>query len=136
VDRRPAYCRVFEFWLEIFGVAFGLGVVSGIVIAFQFGTNRSALARMSVPIQGPLLSYVYSFIFAFGTYYIYRLLRAGPQECLVQPPRCRGSEPPDVGRRPAPPVAACRSRHRRRIAMVMPTTTETDGAKPEHREPR
>ena len=48
---------VFEFWLKIFGLAFGLGVVSGIVMAFQFGTNWSALSKMSGPIQGPLLSY-------------------------------------------------------------------------------
>jgi len=54
---RPAYRIVFEFWLKIFGVAFGLGVVSGIVMAFQFGTNWSVLSRMSGPIQGPLLSY-------------------------------------------------------------------------------
>jgi cytochrome bd ubiquinol oxidase subunit I len=55
--RRPAYRLVFEFWLKIFGVAFGLGVVSGIVMAFQFGTNWSGLSRMSGPIQGPLLVY-------------------------------------------------------------------------------
>src|ERR1700757_625552 len=54
---RPAYRLVFEFWLKIFGVAFGLGVVSGIVMAFQFGTNWNVLARMSGPIQGPLLTY-------------------------------------------------------------------------------
>src|SRR3954453_4788055 len=54
---RPAYRLVFEFWLKIFGVAFGLGVVSGIVMGFQFGTNWSELSRMSGPIQGPLLSY-------------------------------------------------------------------------------
>ena len=54
---RPAYRLVFEFWLKIFGVAFGLGVVSGIVMAFQFGTNWSELSRMSGPIQGPLLTY-------------------------------------------------------------------------------
>jgi cytochrome bd ubiquinol oxidase subunit I len=54
---RPAYRQVFEFWLKIFGIAFGLGVVSGVVMAFQFGTNWSVLARMSGPIQGPLLSY-------------------------------------------------------------------------------
>src|SRR6201993_622059 len=53
----PAYRVVFEFWLKIFGVAFGLGVVSGIVLAFEFGTNWSELSRMSGPIQGPLLSY-------------------------------------------------------------------------------
>src|ERR1700751_3005156 len=54
---RPVYQVLFEFWLKIFGVAFGLGVVSGIVMAFQFGTNWSELSRMSGPIQGPLLSY-------------------------------------------------------------------------------
>jgi cytochrome d ubiquinol oxidase subunit I len=54
---RPAYRRVFEFWLKIFGVAFGLGVVSGIVMAFQFGANWSELSRLSGPIQGPLLVY-------------------------------------------------------------------------------
>src|ERR1700754_4657561 len=54
---RPVYQVLFEFWLKIFGVTFGLGVVSGIVMAFQFGTNWSELAKMSGPIQGPLLSY-------------------------------------------------------------------------------
>src|SRR5258705_12532970 len=54
---RPAYRVVFEFWLKIFGVAFGLGVVSGIVMAFQFGTNWSVFSKMSGPIQGVLLSY-------------------------------------------------------------------------------
>ncbi|HTO66461.1 MAG TPA: cytochrome ubiquinol oxidase subunit I [Bradyrhizobium sp.] len=54
---RPAYRRVFDFWLKIFGVGFGLGVVSGIVLGFQFGTNWSELSRMSGPIQGPLLTY-------------------------------------------------------------------------------
>ena len=54
---RPAYRLLFEFWLKIFGVAFGIGVVSGMVMAFQFGTNWSELSQMSGPIQGPLLSY-------------------------------------------------------------------------------
>ena len=54
---RPVYRQVFDFWLKIFGVAFGLGVVSGIVLGFQFGSNWSELSRMSGPIQGPLLSY-------------------------------------------------------------------------------
>jgi cytochrome bd ubiquinol oxidase subunit I len=54
---RPVYRTLFEFWLKIFGVAFGFGVVSGIVMAFQLGTNWSELARMSGPIQGPLLTY-------------------------------------------------------------------------------
>ncbi|MDB5858060.1 MAG: cytochrome ubiquinol oxidase subunit [Ramlibacter sp.] len=51
------YRRVFDFWLRIFAVAFGLGVVSGVVLAFEFGTNWSELARRTGPIQGPLLAY-------------------------------------------------------------------------------
>jgi cytochrome d ubiquinol oxidase subunit I len=54
---RPVYRRLFDFWLRIFSVAFGLGVVSGIVMAFEFGTNWSELSRRTGPIQGPLLLY-------------------------------------------------------------------------------
>jgi cytochrome bd ubiquinol oxidase subunit I len=54
---REVYRRVFEFWLKIFSVVFGLGVVSGVVLGFQFGLNWSELSRMTGPIQGPLLSY-------------------------------------------------------------------------------
>ena len=55
--KKPVYRRLFDFWLRIFAIAFGLGVVSGIVMAFQFGTNWSELARRTGPIQGPLLGY-------------------------------------------------------------------------------
>src|SRR6202046_2848425 len=54
---RPAYRVVFDFRLRIFGVTFGMGVVSGIVMGFQFGTNWEFLARMTGPIQGVLLTY-------------------------------------------------------------------------------
>jgi cytochrome d ubiquinol oxidase subunit I len=53
----PVYRRLFEFWLRVFAIAFGLGVVSGIVMAFQFGTNWSELSRLTGSIQGPLLGY-------------------------------------------------------------------------------
>ena len=39
------YRRVFDFWLKVFAVSFGMGVVTGIVMAFQFGTNWSVLAE-------------------------------------------------------------------------------------------
>ena len=55
--KAPVYDRLFAFWLRIFAIAFGLGVVSGIVMAFQFGTNWSELSRRTGPIQGPLLGY-------------------------------------------------------------------------------
>jgi cytochrome d ubiquinol oxidase subunit I len=54
---KPVYRRLFEFWRRIFALAFGLGVVSGIVMAFQFGTNWSELSRRTGPVQGPLLGY-------------------------------------------------------------------------------
>jgi cytochrome d ubiquinol oxidase subunit I len=57
VTQRPVYRRLFQLWLHIFAVAFGLGVVSGIIMAFQFGTNWSVLSQRSGPIQGPLLAY-------------------------------------------------------------------------------
>ena len=53
----PVYRRVFDFWLKVFALSFGMGVVSGIVMAFQFGTNWSELAARTGPIQGPLLGY-------------------------------------------------------------------------------
>jgi cytochrome bd ubiquinol oxidase subunit I len=57
VTKRPVYRRLFEFWLKIFGLAFGLGVVSGVVLAFEMGMNWSRLSEATGPIQGPLLVY-------------------------------------------------------------------------------
>src|SRR5262245_10856773 len=53
----PIYRRVFDFWLKVFALSFGMGVVSGIVMAFQFGTNWSVMAERTGAIQGPLLGY-------------------------------------------------------------------------------
>jgi cytochrome d ubiquinol oxidase subunit I len=53
----PVCRRVFDFWLRIFALSFAMGVVSGIVMAFQFGTNWSVLSERTGSIQGPLLGY-------------------------------------------------------------------------------
>lgn len=55
--RNPDYRRVFDFWLKLFAISFGMGVVFGIVMAFQFGTNWSVLSARAGNIQGPLLAY-------------------------------------------------------------------------------
>ncbi|HQR54043.1 MAG TPA: cytochrome ubiquinol oxidase subunit I, partial [Burkholderiales bacterium] len=55
--RREVYRRVFDFWLKVFAVSFGMGVVTGIVMAFQFGTNWGVLSERMGSIQGPLLGY-------------------------------------------------------------------------------
>jgi cytochrome d ubiquinol oxidase subunit I len=51
------YRRIFDFWLKVFAVSFGMGVVTGIVMAFQFGTNWGVLSERTGSIQGPLLGY-------------------------------------------------------------------------------
>jgi cytochrome bd ubiquinol oxidase subunit I len=48
---------LYFFWLKIFAVSFGMGVVSGIVMSFQFGTNWAVLSTRAGNILGPLLSY-------------------------------------------------------------------------------
>src|SRR5476649_1786856 len=45
----PIYRRVFDFWLKVFALSFGMGVVTGVVMAFQFGTNWSVLAERAGP---------------------------------------------------------------------------------------
>lgn len=54
---KAIYRKLFDFWLKVFALSFGMGVVSGIVMAFQFGTNWSVLAERMGSIQGPLLGY-------------------------------------------------------------------------------
>jgi len=55
--RDQVYIDLYHFWLKIFAVAFAMGVVSGIVMAYQFGTNWSNFARFAGGITGPLLAY-------------------------------------------------------------------------------
>jgi len=55
--RRTLWRELYLFWLKIFAVSFALGVVSGIVMSFQFGTNWSELSVRAGNILGPLLAY-------------------------------------------------------------------------------
>ena len=55
--KRPVYLRVSAFWIRIFAVSFGMGVVSGIVMPFQFGTNWSRYSEQTAAIVGPLMGY-------------------------------------------------------------------------------
>jgi len=48
---------LYFFWLKLFAISFGMGVVSGIVMSFQFGTNWAVLSEKAGNILGPLLSY-------------------------------------------------------------------------------
>ncbi len=51
------YLALFKYWLKIFAVAFAMGVVSGIVMAYQFGTNWSVFSDKVGPVLGPLMAY-------------------------------------------------------------------------------
>ncbi|WP_043525807.1 cytochrome ubiquinol oxidase subunit I [Litchfieldella xinjiangensis] len=53
----PAWERLSMFWTKVFAVVFGMGVVSGIVMAFQFGTNWSNFSQATANFFGPMLSY-------------------------------------------------------------------------------
>ena len=55
--RNETYLVLFNYWKKIFAVAFGMGVVSGIVMAYQFGTNWSVFSDRAGPVIGPLMAY-------------------------------------------------------------------------------
>jgi len=57
LTKREVYIQVFRFWLKPFAVVFGMGVVSGIVMSYQFGTNWSVFSDKAGPIIGPLMGY-------------------------------------------------------------------------------
>ena len=54
---REVYLRISRFWIRIFSVSFGMGVVSGIIMPFQFGTNWSRFSDATANILSPLLAY-------------------------------------------------------------------------------
>ena len=54
---REVFLTLFKYWLKIFAITFGMGVVSGIVMAYQFGTNWSYFSDFAGSVMGPLLAY-------------------------------------------------------------------------------
>src|SRR4249919_949861 len=57
VTGREHLHRLARFWTKIFAVSFGMGVVSGIVLSYQFGTNWSRFSVVVGNVLGPLLGY-------------------------------------------------------------------------------
>jgi cytochrome d ubiquinol oxidase subunit I len=55
--KRPVWARISAFWTRIFAVSFGMGVVSGIVMPFQMGTNWSRFSDATANVLGPMLAY-------------------------------------------------------------------------------
>ena len=54
---RDVFLNLFDYWKKIFAVAFGMGVVSGVVMTYQFGTNWSVFSDRTGAVLGPLLAY-------------------------------------------------------------------------------
>ncbi|MFD2179032.1 cytochrome ubiquinol oxidase subunit I [Veronia pacifica] len=55
--RDHKYLELSKYWTKIFAVAFGMGVVSGIVMSYQFGTNWGVFSDKTGPVLGPLMGY-------------------------------------------------------------------------------
>lgn len=55
--QRPVFKEVYRFWVKIFAVTFGLGVVSGVVMSYEFGTNWSVFSDRVGNVLGPLFGY-------------------------------------------------------------------------------
>ncbi|MGH8518003.1 MAG: cytochrome ubiquinol oxidase subunit I, partial [Panacagrimonas sp.] len=54
--QRDYWLELYRFWVKIFALTFGMGVVSGLVLSYEFGTNFSRFSDMAGPVLGPLLS--------------------------------------------------------------------------------
>ena len=55
--RQRVYLDLFQYWVKAFALVFGMGVVSGLVMSYQFGTNWGGFADKAGPVVGPLMGY-------------------------------------------------------------------------------
>ena len=55
--KKEAFKTLYLFWVKIFAISFGMGVVSGVVLSYQIGTNWSVFAAKTAPVIGPLLAF-------------------------------------------------------------------------------
>jgi len=54
---RTVYLDLFRYWIKIFSIGFAMGVVSGLVMSYQFGTNWSQFSDKAGPVVGPVMAY-------------------------------------------------------------------------------
>ncbi|MDN3921467.1 cytochrome ubiquinol oxidase subunit I [Roseateles violae] len=81
--KQQVYEDLYHFWIKVFAVAFGMGVVSGLVMAYQFGTNWSGFSKFAGGVTGPLLAYEVLTAFfleaGFLGVMLFGLRRVGPE---------------------------------------------------------
>ncbi len=107
--KNPVWRSLYHFWSKIFAVNFGMGVVSGLVMAYQFGTNWSGFSQFAGSITGPLLTYEVLTAFFLEAGFLGVMLfgwnKVGPglhffSTCMVRSARLSrrsGSSPPTAG---------------------------------------
>ena len=90
--KKAVFLDTFQYWLRIFAVVFAMGVVSGVVMSYQFGTNWSVFSDKVGPVIGPFLGYEVLTAFfleaGFLGVMLFGLKRVGPKlhfmaTCLV-----------------------------------------------------
>jgi cytochrome d ubiquinol oxidase subunit I len=55
--QREGFHTLYRFWIKIFAISFGMGVVSGVVMSYEFGTNWSVFSAKASPAIGPMLGF-------------------------------------------------------------------------------
>jgi len=55
--RNAVFRNLYLFWVKIFAISFGMGVVTGVVISYEIGTNWSVYSAAAAPVIGPLLAF-------------------------------------------------------------------------------
>jgi cytochrome d ubiquinol oxidase subunit I len=81
--KREVYINAYKYWLKIFAVIFAIGVVSGLVMAYEIGANWGGYADKVGPVLGPLLAYetltAFSLEAGFLGIMLFGLQRVGPK---------------------------------------------------------
>lgn len=57
ITRNEAFKTLYLFWLKIFAISFGMGVVTGVVMSYELGANWSVFSAVASPVIGPLFAY-------------------------------------------------------------------------------
>src|SRR5215213_8618765 len=57
MTRNEVFKVLYLFWIKIFAISFGMGVVSGVVMSYELGTNWSVFSRVASPVIGPLFAF-------------------------------------------------------------------------------
>lgn len=98
---KSSYAQTYRMWVKIFAVTFGMGVVSGVVMSFQFGTNWAVFSDKAGNVLGPLLGYEVLTAFFLEASFLGSCCSGGTESahgCILRPlslsrpvPSCRHS---------------------------------------------